>query len=35
MTDGEISVGPRLIAFSQTELAGNIWLMEPAKKGAH
>ena len=35
MTDGDISVGPHLIAFGQTELTGNIWLAGPAKKDAH
>jgi dipeptidyl aminopeptidase/acylaminoacyl peptidase len=34
MTDGGISVGPRVIAFNQTESTGNIWLAEPAKKDA-
>ncbi|MGA7410799.1 MAG: protein kinase [Bryobacteraceae bacterium] len=28
---GEISAGPRLIVFTQADLAGNIWLLEPAK----
>jgi Tol biopolymer transport system component len=31
----DISVGPHLIVFSQTESTGNIWLAEPAKKDAH
>jgi len=35
MTYDDISVGPHLIVFSQTESTGNIWLLEPAKNGAH
>ena len=31
----DISVSPHLIAFSQTESTGNIWLAAPAKKDAH
>jgi len=30
----DISVGPRMIAFTQDETTGNIWLLEPAKAGA-
>jgi hypothetical protein len=31
----DILVGPNLIIFTHDEATGNIWLMEPAKKGAH
>jgi serine/threonine protein kinase/dipeptidyl aminopeptidase/acylaminoacyl peptidase len=31
VSDGDISVGPRLIAFTQAEVTGNIWLLEPEK----
>jgi hypothetical protein len=34
-TDNEISVGPHLIVFGQTESTGNIWLAAPVKKDAH
>jgi Tol biopolymer transport system component len=30
-----LAVGPRAIVFSQRELAGNVWLLEPARKDAH
>jgi hypothetical protein len=26
-----MAVGPRMMAFNQAELTGNIWLMEPSK----
>ena len=29
----EISVGPRMIVFTQADVTGNIWLLEPAKAG--
>jgi len=32
---GELAVGPDMVVFNPTELTGNIWLMEPAKRDAH
>jgi hypothetical protein len=31
VSDDDISVGPRLIAFTQAEVTGNIWLLGPEK----
>lgn len=31
IANDEISVGPQLIAFTQSEAIGSIWLLEPAK----
>ncbi len=33
MTDDDISVGPHLIVFTQSDLSSNIWLLESAKAG--
>ena len=30
-----LGVGPHAIVFGRTEMAGNIWLLEPAKQDAH
>jgi serine/threonine protein kinase/Tol biopolymer transport system component len=35
ITDDGISVGPRLIVFTQADLTGNIYVLEPAKRDAH
>ena len=35
VSDDEIGVGPQRIVFTQVETAGNIWLLEPAKRDAH
>jgi serine/threonine protein kinase/Tol biopolymer transport system component len=31
----QMAVGPRMIAFNQAELTGNVWLLEPAKRDGH
>jgi WD40 repeat protein len=31
----DLAVGPDMVVFDQEERTGNIWLLEPAKKGAH
>ena len=30
-----VEVGPNILVFDQTELTGNIWLLDPAKRGTH
>ena len=32
--EGELGVGPHAIVFTRDELAGNVWLLEPAKAAA-
>jgi Tol biopolymer transport system component len=34
LASDDISVGPRMIAFTQDETTGSIWLLEPSKAGA-
>jgi Tol biopolymer transport system component len=31
----DLAVGPDMVVFNQEEQTGNIWLLEPAKKGSH